>query len=262
MGKRRGDEGEGAGIYKSILLWVFQHRPREEGTGNLLFSQADLRQAAKELGVEVRNYPDLTYNLRSRSALPPEIIEAGFTTIAVRGRGQYALVTAEDKIEIPPRTKVIRISTTAIPWAVRDILRADEQSILSAVRYLDIVSHFMGVKCYHLQGHLRTSGALGQQVEADDVWVAAVGNQGRQILPIEAKGPRERLGRHQMMSTIDAVVAKIPGFPVVPLAVQLEPSGLLVVVRFDYTVSGTEITAISPGQFKRYRFDPKLPLWP
>ncbi len=238
MAKQQGQEGGAGGVYKSILLWVFQHGSKEEKTGHLLFSQADLRRAAQELGLQVRNFPDLTYNLRSRSPLPPEITEAGFTAIAIRGRGQYALVTGEDKVEIPSDTPVVQISTEPIPWAVRDILRADEQGILSAMRYLDIVSDFMGVRCYHLQGHLRTSGALGQQVEADDVWVADLGKKNRQILPIEAKGPRERLGRHQMMSTVDAVIAKIPGFPVVPLAVQLQASGFLVLIQFDYKLAG------------------------
>ena len=65
-----------------------------------------------------------------------------------------------------------------------------------------------------------------------------------------------------MMSTIDAVLAKIPGFQVVPLAVQLEASGLLALIQFDYKVSGGEITAISPKRFKRYELKPKLPLWP
>ena len=64
------------------------------------------------------------------------------------------------------------------------------------------------------------------------------------------------------MSTIDAVVAKIPGFPVVPLAVQLESSGLLLFIQFDYEVSGREIAVISPRRFKRYQLNPKLPLWP
>lgn len=253
--------GEG-GIYSSIMLWVFRNGTPDPATGDLLFGQADLRKAADELGLEVRNFPDLTYNLRSRSPLPQEILGAGFTTIASRGKGRYALVTAEDKIEVPTGTEVVEVSTAPIPMAIRDILRTDEQSILSAMRYLDLVSEFFGARAYHLQGHLRTSGGFGQQVEADDVWVAVKRNKSRIILPIEAKGPRERIGRHQMMSTIDAVLKKIPGFSVVPLAAQLEESGLLVLIQFGYKTAAGKITEIAPTKFKRYRLTPGLPLWP
>jgi hypothetical protein len=230
----------------------------------VLFSQADLRQAAAALNEEIRNFPDLTYNLRSRSAFPQEIIQAGYTTIAIRGRGRYALVTGEDKVEAPADTPVVKVSTAAIPAVLRDILRADEQSVLSAVRYLDVVSDFVGRPAFHLQGHLRTTGSLGQQVEADDIWVAAPEKPGgeRTVLPVEAKGPHERLGRHQMISTIDAVVKKIPGLPVVPLAAHLEESGLLLLVEFSYRLAECKITDIVPTRFKRYRLAPKLPLWP
>jgi hypothetical protein len=204
----------------------------------------------------------LPYNLRNRSPLPQEILEAGYTSIASRGRGKYALVTGEDKVEVPPGTEVVEVSTKLVPDAVRDILRADEQSILSAMRYLDLVSNFMGMKTYHLQGHLRTSGSYGQQVEADDVWVAEDRDKSRTTLPIEAKGPRERLGRHQIMSTIDAVLKKIPGFPVVPLAVQLEQSGFVALIEFAYQIIEQRITGVVPTKFRRYRLSPKLPQWP
>jgi hypothetical protein len=252
------------GLYRSILLWVFRNRPQQPDTGELPFSQADLREAAATLGVEARNFPDLAYNLRSRSSLPPEISEAGYTTIASRGRGKYALVMEVNQIDIPADTPVVEVSTARIPKAIRDILRADEQSILSAMRYLDIVSDFVGRKAYHLQAHLRTTGSFGQQVEADDVWIAAAGGPSglRTVLPIEAKGPHERLGRHQMISTIDAVLKKIPGIPVVPLAAHLEESGPLLVIEFSYQLVAAKITAINPTRFKRYRLAPKLPLWP
>jgi hypothetical protein len=249
------------GLYRSVMLWVFRNKPQDPVTGELPFSHAELREAAVVLGVEARNFPDLTYNLRSRSPLPSEIIEAGYTTIASRGRGKYALVMEVNKIDVPSDTAVVEVSTTPIPDTIRDILRADEQSILSAMHYLDLVSDFVGRKAYHLQGHLRTTGSFGQQVEADDVWV--VGRSGsRTVLPIEAKGPHERLDRHQMISTIDAVLKKISGIPVVPLAVHLEESGLLLVIEFGYHIDAGKITAITPTRFKRYRLAPRLPLWP
>jgi hypothetical protein len=268
MAKRKPPRSSGKplkkpGLYSSVLLWVFHNKPQNPVTGELPFSQADLREGAAALGVEARNFPDLTYNLYSRSPLPAESLEAGYTTIASRGRGKYALVMEVNKIDVPASTPIVEVSTDLIPEAVRDILRADEQSILSAMQYLDIVSDFASSRAYHLQAHLRTTGSFGQQVEADDVWVAVLQHPpgGRIILPIEAKGPHERLGRHQMISTIDAVLKKILGIPVVPLAAHLEESGLLLLIEFSYNRSEEKITAITPARFKRYRLVPKLPLW-
>jgi hypothetical protein len=64
MARQKTDDG---GTYRSILLWVFRHCTKDPDSGDLLFSQGDLRKAADELGLEVRNFPDLTYNLRSRA---------------------------------------------------------------------------------------------------------------------------------------------------------------------------------------------------
>ncbi len=247
-------------IYKSILLEVFRSKTPDPKTGDILFTQTDLRAAATRLDLEVRNFPDLTYNLRSRSPLPGEVREAGYSSIANRGRGTYALVAAEDKVEVPEGTEVFEISTASVPLPVQDLLRDDEQSVLSAIGYMDLISVFMGTKSYRLQGHLRTTGSFGQQVEADDIWVVEEGGS-RTILPVEAKGPRERLGRQQMISTLDAVLGKIPGLPAVPLAVQLEPSGCLAVIAFAYTKRG-KVISIEPKRFVRYRPVPKLPQWP
>jgi hypothetical protein len=263
-GKGADETAKKPGLYRRLMVWVFQNKEPDEETGELHFSQADLRQAAAALGEEARNFPDLPYNMRSRAGLPQELLDAGYSTIAIRGKGQYALVTAEDKFDVPQDTPVVDVSTEPIPAAIRDILRTDEQSILSVMRYLDTVSDFMGRPAHHLQGHLRTTGSLKQQVEADDVWVAeAVEPDGqRTMLPIETKAMHERLGLHQMISTIDAVLKKYPAIPVVPLAAQLENSGLLLMVEFNYQLARGRISNITPTRFKRYRLNPKLPLWP
>jgi hypothetical protein len=256
---------EEGGRYARILLWVFRNRGEHDpASGDFLFAQQDIRDGAAALGVDVRNFPDLTYYLRSRvRQLPPEIADAGYTTIAMRGQGQYALVTGEDKIIVPAGTEVVTVPLDPIPEAIRDLFRQDEQSVLSVVRHLDLVTDFIGAKAYHIQGHLRTTGSRRQQVEADDIWAAPDLEGQRTMLPIEAKGIRERLGRNQMISTVDAVRVKHPSLPVAPLAVQLLPEGLLLFVRFAYQTSPTGlISTIDPVRFKRYALTPRLPLWP
>ena len=64
------------------------------------------------------------------------------------------------------------------------------------------------------------------------------------------------------LSTIDAVLKKIPGIPVVPLAARLEESGLLLLVEFNHDIADGTISAISPARFTRYHLNPALPRWP
>ena len=250
------------GKYGQILVRVFQNTlPTPKGL--IEFSQADLRTAASGLGLEIRNFPDLIYNLRSRSPLPDVIADAGYTTIEGIGRGRYALTKLPDKVTIPPDTKVIEWSTRSVPTAISDILRVDEQSILSAVRYMRVVDHFLGFRCYHLQGHLRTTGSMRQQLEADELYVGRRRSGRRIIVAIEGKGPKERIGISQIRSTIDAVNAKIPGFSVIPLALQLEAEGTLLLVHFKYQRSkAAGPRNITPARFCRYLLKPKLPNWP
>jgi len=251
------------GVYRRILLWVFNNRPRSVVDGSIEFSQADLREAAQELGLEVRNFPDLTYNLRSRAALPKDILAEGYMTIQMRGRGRYAITKDPDKIAVPDDTPVEVVPSQGIPVEIRDLLRVDEQSILSVMRYLGIVDKFLGMTCFHLQGHLRTTGSLGQQVEADEVYVAVDRQtRTRYLVPVEGKGPRERVGISQMRSTIDAVFAKWPGFPVIPLAAHLEASGHLLLMRFEVArTSNGIIETVSLGHATRYGLVPSLQHW-
>ena len=57
----------------------------------------------------------------------------GVHEIAIRGNGQYALAREGDTFEVPAGTPVVEVATARVPAAIRDILRADEQSILSAL---------------------------------------------------------------------------------------------------------------------------------
>jgi len=62
----------GKGDYSQILEAVF-HSKYSPGMDEVEFSQEDLRQEANNVGIEIRNFPDLVYNLRSRAPFPASI---------------------------------------------------------------------------------------------------------------------------------------------------------------------------------------------
>lgn len=109
--------------------------------------------------------------MRRAKKLPRILAEAGFLSLEITGKGEYTLTRVSGKIQLPERFDRRHISTNAIPQVIRDILRFDEQSIMSAVAYVHLLDDFFGFPCHHLQAHLRTTGVGGLQVEADDVFV-------------------------------------------------------------------------------------------
>ena len=56
------------------------------------------------------------------------------------------------------------LATTKIPDGTPSIVRkysiSDEQALLAIVRYNRLIDIFLGVTCYSLQNHLRTTGQL------------------------------------------------------------------------------------------------------
>lgn len=250
------------GKYAHTLVEVFK-KIYSPGKDEIIFTQEDLRRTAQLLNYDFRNFPDLNYYLRSRAkSLPQDISSKGFTTIEIRGRGVYALVKSNNEIIIPEDMPIQEHAFSAVPPEIRDLLRADEQSLLSVVKYVDLIGTFLGFPCMHLQGHLRTTGFFGQQIEADDVYVGIDQSNYRCIIPIEAKGPSEKIGLSQIKSTVNAVLMKFPNLPVIPLAVQLTNDGLILVMEFSAKVEGKDVSEVSLKNLVSYRPSIHLPNWP
>jgi hypothetical protein len=161
------------GQYASTLVRAVRKKYKSlEGPGPFIISQEELREAAEEIGFDARNFPDLTYYLRSRAKkLPKALADAGFKSLEITGKGEYTLTRISGKILLPVEFEERQIQTQKIPSTIRDLLRFDEQSIMSAVAYMKLLDDFLGFPCYHLQAHLRTTGEKGLQVEADDVFI-------------------------------------------------------------------------------------------
>ena len=84
-----GENREELSKYDEVILRAFQ-RHYQEGSSFLEFSKDELNEICLELGIVVRNIPDIVYTFRSRRRLPKEIRKTGHWAIAPAGHGTYA----------------------------------------------------------------------------------------------------------------------------------------------------------------------------
>lgn len=64
---------------------------------------------------------------------------------------------------------------------------SDEQAVLARVRYNRLIDVFLGIACYSLQNHLRTSVRGMGQVETDELYVGVDKRGVQYVIPVQAK---------------------------------------------------------------------------
>ena len=117
----------------------------------------------------------MVYSFRYRTQLPPSILDEApdgeAWIIRSTGRGKYRFVLVAD-VPLTPNPK---LAVTKVPDATPGIIAKyalnDEQAVLARVRYNRLVDIFLGITCYSLQNHLRTTVTGMGQVETDEIYV-------------------------------------------------------------------------------------------
>lgn len=177
-----------------VIINVFKKRYRK-GATTIPFSMDDIRDAIKAVSREnpayqENNVADVRYQYTSgRRSLPKEIDTLGPWMIEGRGKANYAFVRLKEspQVKISSDLHVILLPD-ATPEIVMEYAGSDEQGILAKLRYNRILDIFLGVTCYHLQNHWRTSVKNKGQLEVDDLYVGLDVDGKQYVVPIEAKG--------------------------------------------------------------------------
>src|SRR5690606_20986983 len=126
------------------------------------FAREDLAGAASALGIALpKNLGDVIYSVRYRTGLPESIRsranEGREWVIEGVGVAKYAF-RLRSIHRIVPNPSLLAIK---IPDAAPEIIAAhalsDEQALLAKVRYNRLIDIFLGLTCYSLQNHLRTT---------------------------------------------------------------------------------------------------------
>ncbi len=183
--------------YESIVEWLF-HQNYSTGSKEVSFEREDILEAVKELGLSrPKNLGDVIYSYRYRKELPISISETapvGYRWI-IRPRGQslYTFsLTNQPPIAPNAALSVIKIPD-ATPGVIAKYAFDDEQALLAKLRYNRLIDIFTGIVCYSLQNHLRTQVQGIGQIETDELYVGVDRSGTHYVLPIQAKGQRDRI---------------------------------------------------------------------
>ena len=242
--------------YDEVILRVFR-RHYHEGAPFLEFSKDELDETCRELGIVVRNIPDIVYTFRSRRRLPEGIRETGHWAIAGAGRGTYAFqrLVHPPHFEIPFGDYTPIDIYNAIPEVVEGLLRQDEQSLLTRILYNRLVDIFTGLTCFHIQNHYRSAVSGLGEVELDALYVGVDKAGSLFVLPIEAKSQAENelIGRIQISQMARLVRQDFGDLHRRILAVKALSDGTIAMVEFSDHEEPDSIGIVSVSRFRMIR---------
>lgn len=230
---------------QQIIRHVFDNR-YIAGAQEVPFLRSDLSAAANELDISVpKNLGDVIYSLRYRIPLPESIARLAPTdrewAIFPAGRDAYVFRHVSFNM-IEPRRGLEKIKIPdATPGVISHYAMSDEQALLARIRYNRLLDIFTGVTCYSLQSHYRTTievknplaKNLGRaQVETDEIYVGINRHRDHHLLPIQAKGDKDKLSIIQIWQDFRVAEQKFPNLKPRPIAAQFGIDDSIVLLEF------------------------------
>jgi len=239
--------------YDDIMSTIF-HEKYADGVTEIYFERDELASKAHQLGVEPpKNLGDIVYTYKYRKRLPEDIVDtapAGFYwRIKNVGIAQYEFVLTPGSEFVEPDTM---LATTKIPDGTPSIVKrysiSDEQALLAIVRYNRLIDIFLGITCYSLQNHLRTTVQGIGQIETDEIYVG-IDKAGRQfIIPVQAKGGTDKLGISQIEQDLALCAEKYPELICKSIACQFVAQDI--VAMFEFSIEDDRIVKENERHYK------------
>lgn len=237
--------------YNRIIERIFFRHYRKKAS-SVEFTREEIPVTAKELKVPVPdNLGDVIYSFRYRRPLPSSILRtcgAGEEWIIESvGTAKYSFRRVSlTKIEPQPGLYQIKVPE-ATPEIVAQHALSDEQALLAKLRYNRLVDIFTGLTTYSLQNHLRTQ-IKGIQLEIDELYVG-IGKSGDQvIIPVQAKGGRDRIGRVQLVQDLTFCKERFTHLTCRPIAAQFMEND--VIAMFELTVLDDKVRIVEEKHYK------------
>ncbi len=244
--------------YDKVIVLLFDKKYKENiEKSEIYFTKDELAQIASELGITIRNIPDVIYTYRCRRELPNGITSLGNWSIMPKGKGKFAFIKMDRSpfIEVQQGLAPIEI-LNALPEIVEKYTANDEQGILSSIRYNRLVDIFTEITCFHLQSHIRTTIEGEGQIEIDDLYVG-IDQDGKEfILPIEAKSSedRDKLGWVQISNLVKFSTQFFPLLTCKPLAVKPIDKATIYMLEFE---AKTDFEEVGIKNIKLYKLTRK-----
>jgi hypothetical protein len=238
--------------YNQLIEKIFFLKYRE-GSKIVEFIRSDIENAAKTLHLKLpKNLGDVIYSFRFRNELPAKITDLATHNeewiIKLAGRSTYCF-SLEQKLDIKPNLNLVHTKILdSTPGVINKYSLTDEQSLLAILRYNRLIDIFLGLTCYSLQNHLRTTVPGLGQVETDEIYIGLDKKGIHYIIPVQAKGGNDRQGKVQILQDIDLCKNKFPNLVCIPVAAQFMNDKKIALFSFEQ-----ELTLIKIASERHYK---------
>jgi hypothetical protein len=210
----------------------------KKGREKIPFKREDFEKAAKKLKIVLpKNVGDVLYSFRFRNPLPSSITklapEGKEWLIKLAGRGSYVF-SLEEILQIEPNTSLTFTKILdATPAIIRKYKLNDEQALLAILRYNRLIDIFLGITCYSLQSHLRTTVVDIGQVETDEIYIGIDRKGAHYVIPVQAKGGNDRQGKVQIEQDFALCKTKYPAATCLAVAAQFMKDEKIALFLFE-----------------------------
>ena len=217
--------------YSRIIERIFFEHYRA-GKAKFEFPRTEIETFASELGIELpKNLGDLIYSFRYRTPLPSRVVGTAppgkCWLIRAGGKGRYRFELAAE-FHLTPNVQLAQIKVPdATPGIIEKYRLSDEQALLAMLRYNRLVDIFTGLTCYSLQNHLRTTVTGLGQVETDEIYIGIDTHGAHYILPVQAKGGKDRQNQVQIEQDFALAAEHFPNLICRPIAAQFMDEGVI-----------------------------------
>ncbi len=229
-------------IYASIIEKIFESKFKP-GMKEVDFEREDIVRFGKRLRIDLpKNLGDLIYSFRYRAAFPESIQSKASKgqawVIRSRGPSKYRFALVADKPIVPNQQMTATKVPDSTPGVIAKYALSDEQALLAKLRYNRLVDIFLGVACYSLQNHLRTTAPNMGQVETDELYIGVDRRGSHYVVPIQAKGGKDRLNVIQIEQDIAVCASKFPALICRPVAAQFMKEDVIALFEFEQGEDG------------------------
>jgi len=233
--------------YSQLIEKIFFNNYKK-GSKKVRFLRSDIEKVAQEINISLpKNLGDVIYSFRFRTKLPSKILDIASENeewlIKLAGRGTYSFCL-EPKLEIIPNQNLAHSKILdSTPGVIDKYSLTDEQALLAILRYNRLIDIFLGITCYSLQNHLRTTVPGLGQVETDEIYIGIDKKGVHYVIPIQAKGGSNKQGKVQIEQDIELCNSKFPNLFCIPVATQFMLDGKIALFSFEQNNSTIKITS-------------------
>lgn len=245
-------EQRGQNRYAVIVAEVFRrnHKPDDE---RVEFRRDEFESIAIEKGIVLpKNLGDAIYSFKYRASLPASIIATapqGFEWIIEgSGRSRYAFRLVRPSGIVPRENLAIVKIPDATPELIGAYALGDEQALLAKVRYNRLIDIFLGITASSLQNHLRTTVKGIGQIEIDELYVGLDKTGSQYIVPVQAKGGKDKHGRQQTEQDIACCREKFPALRCRPVSAQFMSESRI--AMFELAIQESEVRVLSEEHYE------------